>query len=137
MMTIIDTIFTVGQRLLGLRDELAKAKQARKAEVSEFLGEIAVIIEETSASLKQGLYPHGKCQELLTHARNMEAAVGDLIGQEQAGELGRQLKAAWEVERLYGELGGVALDEQQRKLGVLDQAAGFFRATAAFVRVSP
>jgi hypothetical protein len=28
-------------------------------------------------------------------------------------------------------------DERQRKLSVLDQAAGQFRATAAFVRVSP
>lgn len=135
MSTIIDTLLGVGQKLFGLRLELAKARQARKQTVADFLAAIAQSIEDASASLKQGIYPHGKCQELLAHSQHMEAAIGDLIGQLQARELGTQLGEVYEIERLHAELGPDP--DRQRKLSVLDQAAGQFRATSAFVRVSP
>ena len=136
MMTIIDTILSVGQKLFSLREELSQARQARKQVVAEFLDAIAETIEEASAQLKQGHYPHGKCQELLTHSQHMEAAIGDLIGNAQAAELGAQLAEVYEIERLQAELSGTDDAERLRKLGVLDQAAGQFRATAAFVKVS-
>jgi hypothetical protein len=137
MSTIIDTILSVGQKLFGLRIELAKAHQARKQVVADYLASIAQSIEEASASLKQGIYPHGKCQEILTHSQKMAAAIGDLVGQPEAHALGTQLGEVYEVERLDGELGSDSEPERLRKLSVLDQAAGLFRATAAFVRVSP
>ena len=137
MGTIIDTIFNVGQKLFGLRNELAKARQSRKQTVADFLATIAQTIEEASAQLNQGTYPHGKCQELLSHSQHMEAAIGDLIGEAQAKDLGSQLAEVYEIERLHAELSGDTDSQRHRQLSVLDQAAGQFRATAAFVRVSP
>lgn len=137
MSTIIDTILAVAQKLFDFRGELAKAKQARKQAVADFLAAIADSIEQASAMLKQGMYPHGKCQELLAHSQHMQAAVGDLIGATQADQLAAQLAEVYEIERLHNELGPLSPDDRQRKLSVLDQAAGQFRATAAFVRVSP
>jgi hypothetical protein len=137
MSTIIETIFNVGQKLFGLRLELAKARHDRKELVAAFLASIAQSIEEASAQLKQGTYPHGKCQELLMHSQHMEEAIGDLVGQSQAQELAAQLAEVHEIERLYGELGSDTDTDRLRKLSVLDQAAGQFRATSAFVRVSP
>lgn len=134
---IIEIILNVAEKLFGLRGELAKAKQARKQQVADFLAATAQTIEEASASLKQGIYPHGKCQELLSHSQHMEAAIGDLIGNQPAGDLGAQLKEVWQIEQLHAELGNVAPGERERRLSVLDQAAGLFRATATFVRVSP
>lgn len=134
---IIETILSVGQKLFGLRNELAKAQQARKEQVATFLAEIAQTIEEASASLKQNIYPHGKCQELFTHSQLMETAIGDLVGQKRAGDLGNQLKEVWQIEQLFGELSSNTNEERMSRLSVLDQAAGLFRATAAFVRVSP
>lgn len=136
MMTIIDTLLSVGQKLFSLREELSQARQARKQVVAEFLDAIAENIEEASAQLKQGHYPHGKCQVLLTHSQHMEAAIGDLIGKAQAAELGAQLAEVYEIERLHAELSETDDAERLRKLDVLDQAAGQFRATAAFVKVS-
>ena len=137
MNPIIETIFAVGQKLFGLRLELAKARLGRKEAVADFLAAVATSIEEASAELKQDRYPHGKCQELLAHSQHMEAAIGDLIGQAEARNLGLQLAEVHEIERLHAELGASAGPDRQRKLSVLDQAAGQFRATAAFVRVSP
>ena len=136
-MTIVETLFDVGQKIFGLKIELAKARQNRKHQVAEFLAAIAQTIEEANAELRQGNYPHGKCQELFVHSQNMEAAIGDLVGQPLAQALGAQLAEVYEIERLHAELGADTEPERQRKLSVLDQAAGQFRATAAFVRVSP
>ncbi len=136
-MTIVETLFDVGQKIFGLKIELAKARQNRKHQVAEFLAAIAQTIEEANAELRQGSYPHGKCQELFAHSQHMEAAIGDLVGAQLAQALGAQLAEVYEIERLHAELGADSDDERQRKLSVLDQAAGQFRATAAFVRVSP
>ena len=136
-MTIVETLFDVGQKIFGLKIELAKARQNRKQQVAEFLAAIAQTIEEANAELRQGNYPHGKCQELFVHSQHMAAAIGDLVGAQLAHELGAQLAEVYEIERLHAELSADTDAERQRKLAVLDQAAGQFRATAAFVRVSP
>jgi hypothetical protein len=137
MTSIIEIILSVAEIIFGLRSELAKAHQERKQRVAEFLTAVAQTIEDTSAFIRQGIYPHGKCQELLSHSQHMEAAIKDIIGDQQASDLSNQLKEAWEIERLYGELNSKPENERERSLNVLDQAAGLFRATAAFVRVSP
>jgi hypothetical protein len=124
MTNIIGTLLDVGLKLFGLRGELSKARQARKQQVADFLTSIAKNIEDASASLKQGIYPHGTCQILLSHSQQMVPAIGDLIGIQQATELGNQLHEVWEIERLHGELGSKPPDEKQRSLHVLDQAAG-------------
>ena len=53
-MTIVETLFDVGQKLFGLKIELAKARQNRKQQVAEFLAAIAQTIEEANAELRQG-----------------------------------------------------------------------------------
>src|SRR5215471_3737830 len=103
MTPIIEGILAVGKQLFGLRTELAKARQARKTAVADFLASIAQTIEEASALLKQGTYPHGKCQEILAHSQHMEAAIGDLIGS-KARDLAAQLAEVHDIERLHDEL---------------------------------
>lgn len=137
MADIITTLLDVGLKLFGLRDSLAKARQERKQQVADFLSSIAKNIEEASAALKQGIYPHGTCQILLSHSQQMVPAIGDLVGVPQATGLGNQLREVWEIERLHAELGSKPPKERERSLHVLDQTAGLFKATADFVRVSP
>ena len=67
----------------------------------------------------------------------MVQAIGDLVGEAKATELACQLKEAWQVEQLYGQLQSEPPEQRDKSLGTLDQAAGLFRATAAFVLVSP
>ena len=49
-MTIVETLFDVGQKIFGLKIELAKARQNRKQQVAEFLAAIAQTIEEANAA---------------------------------------------------------------------------------------
>lgn len=137
MSAIIDTLLSVGKALFGLRLELAKTRKDRKKDVADFIAAIAQTIDDTAAELRQAQYPGGKCAELLTHAAQMEAAIGDLIGEAKAIELGLRLQEISKIERLFAELQSDPAAERDRKLSVLDEAAGQFRATADFVRVSP
>lgn len=134
---IVETIFKVGQALFGLRNELAKARQARKQKVADFLASVAKSIEDASAILKQDEYPGGACQQILSHSNHMEAAIGDLVGQSEAQSLAAQLREVHEIEQLHRELASLSETDRGSKLANLDKAAGLFRATADFVRVSP
>jgi hypothetical protein len=134
---IVETIFKVGQALFGLRNELAKAREARKQKVADFLTLVGKSIEEASVLLKRGIYPGGVCQQILSHSNHMEAAIGDLVGQSEAQSFAAQLREVHEIEQLHGELASLSETDRGRKLANLDKAAGFFRATADFVRVSP
>ena len=134
---IVETLLSIGNTLFTLRSALSKARKERKQAVADFIASIAESIEGASTELKQRQYPHGKCQELFAHSEHMEAAIGDLVGKPDAQALGARLKQVWQIENLFGELQGMPDDERLRKLAALDQAAGTFRATAAFVRASP
>lgn len=137
MTVIIETLLSVGKALFGLRSELAKGRKDRKKDVADFIDAIAKTIEDTAAALRSNQYPGGKCAELFAHSKQMEAAIGDLIGPLKAQELAAQLQEIWEVERLFGELQSDTPPDRSRKLSVLDEAVGQFRAAAVFVRVSP
>ena len=101
-----------------------------------FLDSIAENIKGASAELKLGNYPHGTSQILLSHSQQMEAAICDLVGKQEATALAAQLEEVHQIERLHGELGAQTPPEKERSLHVLDQTAGLFHATADFVRFS-
>jgi uncharacterized protein DUF4231 len=133
MADIIGTLHEVGLKLFGLRESLSRARHERKQQVVDLFSSIAKNIEAASASLKQGIDPHGICQTLLLHSQQMGQAIGDLVGEPQATELGSQLREVLETGQLHAELGSKPPEEKQRSLHVLDQAAGLFKATADFL----
>jgi hypothetical protein len=133
MADIIGTLHEVGLKLFGLRASLSRAHNERKLQVVDFLSSIARNIEAASASLKHGIDPHGICQTLLLHSKQMGQEIGDLVGEPQAAELGSQLREVLETEQLHAELSSKPPEEKQRSFHVLDQAAGLFKATADFL----
>lgn len=137
MIDTIGKLLDVALALFGFRGKLSEARQARKKEVAEFLYDIAKNIEDASASLNQGIYPHGTCQILLIKSSEMEKAIGDLIGKDDAIKLGNQLREAADIEHLHNKLNQEPEIERKRSLHVLDQAAGIFRATGDIIKGSP
>jgi hypothetical protein len=134
-MDIIGILLSAGKALFGLREKLATARQGRKQAVADFIATIGQTMEDVSAALRQGIYPAGKCAEMKLHSENIVTAIGDLVGHDEAVKLAGQLNEVWQIEQLYGELGNKS-QEAELSLQKLDEAAGLFRATAAFVRVS-
>ena len=137
MLATIKVILDIGRALFGLRGDMAKGRSDRKPAVAAFLAGIAETIENASAQLKSGVYPQGSCHELLLHSQRMEKAIGDLVGVAEASRLGQALERVHRLEDLHAEASRLTEAERVANFAELDRAAAEFRATAAFVRVSP
>ena len=133
---IAETLFNVGKELFGIFTKLDESRLTRTARVADYFSNLAQTIEDTSAYLKKGVYPHGECAELRFHADKMVSTIGDLIGNDKAQEYANKVLDVWEIERMHGELMSVSEAEKQEKLKVLDEAAGYFRGVSAHLRVS-
>ena len=133
---IAETLFKIGKELFGIFSKLDEKKLQRTIRVADYFSNLAQIIEDTSAYLKKGAYPHGECENLRLHAQKMTETIGDIIGTKQAEEYTSRVMDVWEIEQMHGELIGVSENERENKLKTLDEAAGFFRAVAAHLRVT-
>ena len=133
---IAGTLFSIGKDIFGVFFKLDEKKLQRTIRVADYFSNLAQIIEDTSAYLKKGEYPHGECENLRMHAQKMSETIGDIIGTEQAAEYTSKVMSVWEIERMHGELIGVSDNEKENQLKLLDQAAGFFRAVAAHLRIT-
>lgn len=133
---IAETIYNVAKDLFGIFSTLDEKRLTRTAKVSDYFSNLARTIEDTSAFLKRGEYPHGKCEELRFHAENMVPTIGDLVGQDTAREYADKVMDVWEIERMHAELDSMQ-DKQQRDstLRQLDEAAGYFRGVSAHLRI--
>lgn len=131
---IIETLFGVSLDLFGIVSKLDEKKIARNARLGDYFSSLAQLIEETSASLKKGEYPHGQCAQLYQHAEQMKDAIGSVV--KGVDKYATKIREVWEIERLHGELSTLTKKQRAEKLKKLDEAAGYFRATAALTKVS-
>ncbi|MBE9509765.1 MAG: hypothetical protein IMY71_02715 [Bacteroidetes bacterium] len=133
---IAETIFGVAKDLFGIFSKLDEKRLSRTAKVTDYFSNLAQTIEDTSAYLKKGEYPHGKCEELRFHAENMTKTIGDLIGKNEAEDYEGKVLEVWEIERMHYELSDIDNEkEKHSKLQMLDEAAGYFRGVAAHLRI--
>jgi hypothetical protein len=135
MLDIAKTILDVGKGLFGIRGELQKARRDRRDRLAAYFSDLAALIESVSASLKLNQYPHGSCAQLQTLAGLMQKTVQGLATPDEAKDYQAKLLRAWEIEQLFGQLQQKPQEFACRKLAELDEAAGYFRATAAHLRV--
>ena len=90
---IAETLYKIAKDLFNIFTKLDDARLQRTIRVAEYFSNLAQIIEDTSAYLKKGIYPHGECRLLLSHAENMVEAIGDLIGNNEAQKHAEKLEA--------------------------------------------
>lgn len=133
---IAETLYNVAKDLFGIFTKLDEDRLKRTARVADYFSNLAQTIEDTSAYLKKGVYPHGECAELRFHAEKMVSTIGDLIGNDEAQKYADRVLDVWEIERMHGELISVSDTEKEEQLRVLDEAAGYFRGVSALLRVS-
>lgn len=135
MPDIISTIWDVGKGLFGLRTEIEKARRDRRDRAAQYFSDIGSLIETTSASLKVRKYPHGSCAQLEQLALLMPKTLKGLLDSADVETFQKKLLQVWEIEQLFGQLSSVPKRSIPKKLQKLDEAAGYFRALAAHLRV--
>ncbi len=135
MLDFAKTILDVAKGIFGLQTEFGKARRDRRDRLAVYFGDLASLIESVSASLKINQYPSGSCAQLHQLASMMKVTVKGLVKNEEAEAFQSRLMQVWEVEQLFAELQAMSAERAKKKLSQLDEAAGYFRAVAAHLRV--
>jgi hypothetical protein len=107
----------------------------RKKAIARYYRGIAKTLSDTARALRQGTIPHGKCGEMLGYAHQLPAEIGDVIGQAQAAALADKLLESYRLEHAGDDLDGLSPAERDARFGLLDEAAGYFRAAARSLQV--
>jgi len=115
---------------------MEKARRDKRDRAAQYFSDLAALIETTSASLKVRKYPGGSCAELEKLAQLMPKTLKGIISQEDIIEYQTKLLMVWEIEQLFGQLEKIPKRSIPKKIAKLDEAAGFFRALAAHLRVA-
>lgn len=136
MLDVAKTIWDVAKGLFGVRAELEKARRERRDRAAEYFSNLARLVEETSAQLRKRKYPHGRCAELERLALLMPKTLKGILSAKEIESHKKKLLAVHEIERLHAELLLLKDRSVERKLEKLDEAAGYFRALAAHLRVA-
>jgi hypothetical protein len=127
-MGMIMDLWSIGQDLLGMSGKFKEAKKEKKEAASKLFNMIADVLKDTYDKLLNHVYPAGNCQQLLLYGTELYDKAKDIIGEQKARELSEKIVAAHNIEQLYYELQNINLP--QKELATLDEAAGFFKATA-------
>lgn len=107
----------------------------RKQRIARYYRAIAKTLVEAAEALRQGVVPHGKCGEMLGYAQQLPVEIGDVIGQEQAEALSQKLMESYQVESFGHQFMHLEKAERDAKFGMLDEAAGYFRAAARSLQI--
>lgn len=132
-MGLLKDIWDIGHDLLGLSGELKKGKQEQKGRLAELFLNIANVLSDTYDKLMQNIYPAGNCVQLDVFSQELYDKMKPITGEDKAKALADKLASSHKVELLFGQLSTGEIDKKE--LLKLDEAAGFFRATAAMLKL--
>lgn len=133
MLDLVKNILAVVKALLSVKDKLGAAAREQRIEMATLFLNISECLAATSAEIRAGQVPHGRCGELQAYGQGLEPRIAPAIGPARAKELADQLTSAYAVERLAYAIADA--DDRETHLGGLEEASGKFRALANLVRV--
>jgi len=129
---IIDTIFSIGEKLWGVALDLKGQKYEKIERAADYLNTISQILTDTADMLSKKQVPHGQCEALKSCADDFADVMKDFIIEDKLNDLSERLKSSWEIERAYAELDQLQFErDADQKIIELRKAAGYFRAVSA------
>jgi hypothetical protein len=133
---IFDITSKLGEKkdVKGQIDE--KERKERKENIALYYLNIAATIKEAAQIFRAGQVPHGSCGKMLGLAQMLPDVVGDFIEKSRAVELADQVREAHNIERLLSDLSQGDAQERERRIGLMEEAAGYFEAAAYSLRAS-
>jgi hypothetical protein len=135
MLDLAKNILDVVKSLLGLSDQLKAAERQRREGMAMLFESIGSCLAATSAEIRAGGIPHGRCGELISYAETLPGVIDREVGRARAEQLGRTLHSAYGVERLALAIGEIP--DREPYVAQLEEAAGKFLALANVVRFGP
>lgn len=140
LVTASQAIFEItsksGEKKASKNQVDAKERKERRENIALYYLDIAATIKEAAQTFRAGQVPHGSCGKMLGLAQMLPDVVGDFIEKSRAVELAGQLRDAHNIERLLNDLSQGDEQERERRIGLMEEAAGYFEAAAASLRAA-
>lgn len=132
----LSLLLEAGKTILDLFGKVQIKDANRKEKVAEYFNEIAKTINDAAQVFKKDEIPHGSCAKMEHLAKLLPESVGDFIGKQKAKDLQDMLLRAHNIETFMYEIPKKNKKERAESLAKMEQAAGYFEATAISLRAS-
>jgi len=140
LVTASKAIFEITSRFGEKKDAQGqtneKENKERRENIALYYLEIAATIKEAAQTFRAGQVPHGSCGKMLGLAQLLPEVIADFVEKARATELADQLREAHNLERLLSDLSQSDAQERERRIGMMEEAAGYFEAAAASLRAA-
>ncbi len=129
---MIGDLWSIGKEVFSMTDKIKGIKKEQRDRLADLLEHIGQVLSDTYKKLDAGQYPAGNCEQLEVFSEELKTKLEPVEGAQKAELLANKLKQVHEVEKLYGMLSNGQI--QKEELLQLDEAAGYFIATAKLLR---
>ena len=128
-------LLSAATSLYAAGKDLVTARRDRRQRLAQYFSDLAQLLEEAAASLRNKDYPHGACGQLHESARLLPRTVKGLIDPKKTKRIQADLFKVWKIEQLHAEISPLSKKKRNERLAPLDEAAGKLRALSAHLRV--
>jgi hypothetical protein len=132
----LSLILEAGKTILDLFGKVQIKNTNRREKVADYLSEIAKTINDAAQVFKEDKIPHGSCATMEQLAKLLPESIGDFIGKPESIKLQEKLLRAHNIETFMYEIPKKNKKERDASVAKMEQAAGFFEATASSLRAS-
>lgn len=132
----LSLLLEAGKTILELFGKVQIKNATRKEKVAEYFNEIAKTINDAAQVFKKDEIPHGSCAKMEHLAKLLPESIEDFIGKQKALELQDMLLQAYHIETIMYKIPKKNKKERTESIAKMEQAAGYFEATAISLRAS-
>lgn len=129
--TTAKALLSAGKQLYRMTSKFLSEDVQENQKIGVFFEQIASTLEEISEYYKKGEIPHGSCGKLEFYSNEIRSLIGHVVGDQKARKLQDKLMCALYIEHQ------LHIMENKSELGIIDQAAGYFKAFADTIKNLP
>lgn len=97
----LNILINIGSSLISIKNKLMNSERTK--EISRWLFDIGLNIDNIASSLSRGEYPHQTCARMQHIAKVFSSVVGDAITEKEESQIQELLDSAINIEKTYGE----------------------------------
>lgn len=123
---LISSLLEISNVFFSLRERFFSSK--RRKELGAWLYELGALIDNTAVMIEQNNYPHNNCSRMINLVDQFPHIFSDVFSKIEIKKLQTQMFQVTEIERMFGELSQINLDDRKRNIIELYEIAGGFMA---------
>lgn len=133
-LAVFGSIVGVIQDIVGIANVFSQAEERKREKVAAWLQQLGELIKDIADKIELNEYPHNTCAQMEIMVEHFPLIVDDLLSKKQIDKLTKQLKAACNIEQLFGELNNIDKEDKDNSIIVLLNASGRLQGLASIIK---